>query len=216
MSKYGILPKATANYRWWKNLNPTCDCKQTFYHWPGTHCSHVRTFYSRMTIIHAPKPTNTHKNKRIDRTLKMMSYAPTNAGTHVTSNDACGHCQRYTDNSVFWLVRITLSVITLRNFPPFFMTQCYFRWPDKWVVDKSILKHWLVPGADFLGDKLTGDVSTLHGLSDGRVERLHQLRVREMLLLRIIQQVLQLGQVWGISWLLIYTNLFQVECKTEL
>jgi len=31
----------------------------------------------------------------------MTSDAPTKAGKHVTSNDACAHCQRYTGDSVF-------------------------------------------------------------------------------------------------------------------
>ena len=41
------------------------------------------------------------QNYHIDRTLKMMSNAPTNAKKHDMSYDACALCQPYTDDSVF-------------------------------------------------------------------------------------------------------------------
>jgi len=39
------------------------------------------------------------------RTLEMTSSAPTNVAKHVTSNDACAYCLRYTDYSLFLLAQ---------------------------------------------------------------------------------------------------------------
>jgi len=44
---------------------------------------------------------NSQAYLHIKRTLEMTSDALTNAGKHVTSNNACARCQRYTDDSVF-------------------------------------------------------------------------------------------------------------------
>jgi len=52
-------------------------------------------------------------NERINRKLEIMSEAPTTVGKHVTSNDACAHCQWYADDSVFWLAQMMLCVMTL-------------------------------------------------------------------------------------------------------
>ena len=52
--------------------------------------------------------------------LEMMFTAPTNGGKHITSNNACAHCQQYTNDSVLRLVQMTLCIIRLRNYPPFF------------------------------------------------------------------------------------------------
>ena len=58
------------------------------------------------------------RNERINRILEMTSDALTNAGMRVTSNIALS--QQYKQDSVFWLTQMTLCVMTLHNFPPFF------------------------------------------------------------------------------------------------
>jgi len=50
--------------------------------------------------------------------------------------------QQYTENSVFWLAQLTLWVMMLRNFPPFYRIKCHFRLFNKWVVDTSIVRVW--------------------------------------------------------------------------
>jgi len=49
----------------------------------------------------------------------MTFDAPTNAEKHVTSNDACSRCQRYTNDSIFLMVKMTLCVMMIRNSLPF-------------------------------------------------------------------------------------------------
>jgi len=58
----------------------------------------------------------------------MTLDAPTNAGKHVTSNNACPGYQRYTDDSVFWLVQMMLCVMTILNCPLFDAPKHLFRW----------------------------------------------------------------------------------------
>jgi len=78
-------------------------------------------------------------DKRINRMLEMISNVLTNVRRHVTSRDACMPCHRYTDNLVFWLVQMTLCIMTLSYFMPFVTTEHHFRWSDKRVVDTSIV-----------------------------------------------------------------------------
>jgi len=55
-----------------------------------------------------------------DRMLEMTSNALTNVGKHdiVTSNIACAHSQKYTNNSFFWLAQIQIHCFD-HNFLPF-------------------------------------------------------------------------------------------------
>ena len=52
------------------------------------------------------------------------------------------------------------------------------------------------PGSHFLADQLVGDIGTLLGLSDGIGQGALQLRLGELLLISLLQQVLQFPQVW--------------------
>lgn len=47
------------------------------------------------------------------------------------------------------------------------------------------------PGSHFLADQLVGDIGTLLGLSDGIGQGALQLRLWELLLISLLQQVLQ-------------------------
>ena len=50
---------------------------------------------------------------------KTSDDALTNAGKNVTSTIACARSQRYTKNSIFRLAQMTLTIMTLHNFPSY-------------------------------------------------------------------------------------------------
>jgi len=66
----------------------------------------------RIQLLHGSNNVSTERLKWCPVLWQMR-------GKNVMSNIACARCQRYTNDSVFWLAQMTLCIVTSRNFPPF-------------------------------------------------------------------------------------------------
>jgi len=85
---------------------------------------------------------NTKSYTIIDVSTERLKWCATNVVKHITSNIACEHSERYSENSVFWLAKMMLCVMTLHyEFPAFLIDQTSFQCVNKRFVDTLIVIH---------------------------------------------------------------------------